>query len=109
MNSAEVMRRLAKEKKQWLASGVSPEIYWTVHGISLSMNHVRDILKEQTWNERIRKPRINRWFARDLYHAATVALGHLMRAERRKAIFVLEKVIERAAPKEDKKEVAHVT
>lgn len=97
MNSAEILRRLGAEKKEWGRSGNSPEALWTIRGINIAIKHVRNILKEQAWNERIRKPRINRWFARELYRSAEVALGYLRRAEKKRAMAVLERVLEKTA------------
>lgn len=91
MNSAEVLRRLCKEKKEWMASIPSQETGWVVRGITICIKHVKDIVKEQKANERIRKPKINRWFARDLSRAITVALGYLGVGNRKRAVRVLEK------------------
>ncbi len=92
MNAAEVLRRLWKEKHEWKSYDDTPEVRWTLRGINLCIDHVKAIAKEQADNERLRKPRIARWLARDLYHAVEVSLGYMRRADRITAIKVLEKI-----------------
>lgn len=100
MNSQEVLIRLYKEKKEWLRSGeLVPEVRWTVRGIDLSLQHVRDILRDQKIKENLRKPRISRWLARDLFFAVTIAINYLKNGHRLSAIKTLEKA-KNAAQKE---------
>ncbi len=97
MNSAEVLRRLVKEKKEWMQTGPTVEAQFVIRGLNLSIMHVRNILKEQMSNERLRKPRINHWIAGDLFHAIEVALGYLGRADKKRAVHFLEKARDHAA------------
>ncbi len=99
MNPAEVIRRLGREKREWLSYDETPEVLWTLRGINLCIKHVYDIKKEQSYNERLRRPRIHRWLAADLFQAIDVALRLLGRSERQRAIETLEKAKERAAKK----------
>ena len=70
----------------------SKEVEWTLRGIKLAIGHVKDIRREQLSNERLRRPRISRWLARDLFHAVTISLGYLHRADKKRAIDTLEKI-----------------
>ncbi len=94
MNGAEVLRRLWKERKEWKGSEtLGPEVHWTVRGIDACIRQVKLLVHEQRVNERLRKPAVYRWRARDLFYAVRQALDHLKRGDRKRAIDVLERVI----------------
>ena len=96
MNSAEVLRRLWKEKHEWESNEHSREMEWTLRGINLCITHVKDILREQREHDLLRRPRIHRWIASDLFHAIEVALKYLANADKRRAMSVLAKAKETA-------------
>lgn len=93
MNSAEVLRRLCREKKEWQSFGTDPYVAATIQGIALCITHVKMILREQLNNERIRYPRISRLHARYLYRSIEVALHRLKTGDGVRAIQGLEKAI----------------
>lgn len=94
MNSVEVIRRLVKEKREWEKMGTSPEVFWTIRGIKLSLCHVKAILKEQSYNERLKMPHVKKVWATHLYHAVERSLDYLKVSDRMKAIRILEKAKE---------------
>lgn len=96
MNSAEVLRRLYKEKKEWKRTPKDSEARWTARGIDICIKHVYSIVREQRANARIRTPTINRWHARDLFKAVQSALHYLKLYDKNRAISVLEKAAEQA-------------
>lgn len=97
MNSEEVLRRLVKDKKEWLNTTTSSdEVRWTVRGIDLGIKHIKDVRDERELKDTLRKPPINKWYAKDLYHAIRTALDCLSRCDRARAIKVLEEAKERA-------------
>lgn len=90
MNPAEILRRFARERREWLSYDETPETRWTIRGINLCIQHIKDIRRDQTYNERLRKPRIHRWLASDLYEALSRALRHLANGDRARAVVVLQ-------------------
>ncbi len=94
MNSAEVLRRLFRERKEWKASeNLGPEVYWTLRGIDNCIRHVKNIVRDQRSQERLRRPAIYRWRARDLFFAIRNALVYIKRGDRKKAISMLERIV----------------
>jgi hypothetical protein len=91
MNSAEILRRLYRERQEWKVSGDGVEVGWVVRGLDIALRLVHAQAKEERSNARKRRPRLSRWAAADLFQAVTQALAHLSRADRARAIAVLEK------------------
>lgn len=99
MNSAEVLRRLYREKKDWKSYGTSSLALDTLKGIDICISHVKGILKEQTINERLRKPCISRLYARDLYRTIQTAVHRLKTGDGKRALRDLEKALETCRPR----------
>lgn len=91
MNSAEALRRLWKEKKEWQRMGAGPEVTWTLRGIRTCIRHIQDLLKEQRTRDLILKPKVNKWQAGNLFRAVRVARHYILMGDRARAIQVLEK------------------
>lgn len=99
MNSAEVLRRLYSEKKDWKSYGESEPVMGTINGIDICIAHVRSIIKEQVVNARLRKPNISRLYARDLYRTIQTAVHRLKTGDGKRAIRDLEKALETCRPR----------
>lgn len=95
MNGAEVLRRLFVEKRHWANSEIhGPEVKWTIRGIDACIWQVKRLIKDQRANERLKKPTVHSFRARDMFYAIRMALTQLKRGERKRGIDVLEKVVD---------------
>lgn len=95
MNPSEVLRRLWKEKHEWEAMDYkTPEIEWTLRGINLCVNHVKDIVQEQRTKERLKHPKVDHQHATKLYHAIKGALHQLKISNHKSAAKIMTHILE---------------
>ncbi len=96
MNSAEIVRRLYRERQEWRSSGDGAEVSWTCRGIDIAREIVLKMAKEEQMRNIIHTPRLSIWLAGDLFRAIRKALDNLHRGERAKAVSILEDAKEMA-------------
>lgn len=89
MNAAEAVRRIYREIQDWDGDGA--EVSWTKNGLNIALKIVRTMAKEEQARNRLRRPRLARWKAADLYYAINVALRQLHRGDRALAVDTLER------------------
>ena len=94
MNSAELLRRLHREKLEWKSYGNGAEVSWFRQGVERALTIAHDLIKEEKKRNAIRRPRIRHWLAVDLFCHVRQALNYLERSERGRAIETLQKAID---------------
>ncbi len=90
MNGAEVLRRLNKERRDWSHGGDGVEVNWTLRGMDIAFGIIYAIAKEEQAAMQLRRPKLSRWMAGDMYNAIGRALSSLRRGERAKAVAILQ-------------------
>lgn len=93
MNTARLLRRLRKERLEWVHSGHGPEIFWNTRGIDTAIRIVREIENETRIDQRdtnfLAPPRL----AGALALAIKRSVNYLERGQKPRAVKALRKAL----------------